>query len=61
MQIPKDTVLEMIKGQGDPDKAARAEAELPDQIDTVEHRDVLAEYGVEPSDLAGDPGNTLGI
>jgi hypothetical protein len=62
MQIDRDTVLDLIRERGgDADAAAR---ELPAQIDTDQHRDLLDRFGVNPQELLGKLGGlggTLGL
>ena len=56
MQIPKDQILEFLRSRGQDDKAAQAEGELPDQVDTEQHADALQRLGIDPGDLAGSLG-----
>ena len=42
MQIDKSQILEFLKSRGDNDKAAQAENELPDQVDTDQHAGLLS-------------------
>ena len=56
MQIPKDKIVELLRSRGEDDKAARADGELPDQVDTEQHAGVLQRLGVDPGDLAGSLG-----
>jgi len=58
MQIPKDKIVELLRSRGEDDKAAQADGELPDQVDTEQHADVLQRLGVDPGDLAGSLGGT---
>ena len=60
MQIPKDKILELLRSRGQEDKAQQAEGELPDQVDTEQHADVLQRIGVDPGDLAGSLGGISG-
>ncbi|HEV3407542.1 MAG TPA: hypothetical protein VG079_02540 [Gaiellaceae bacterium] len=53
MQIDKDTVVNMIRERGDDAKAGQAERELPDQVDTDQHADLLERFGVNPQELIG--------
>ena len=53
MQIDKNTVVEMIRERGDEDKAGQAERELPDEVDTDQHADMLGRFGVDPQELIG--------
>ena len=56
MQIPKDKIVELLRSRGEDDKAAQAEGELPDQLDTEQHADLLKKLGIDPGDLAGSLG-----
>ena len=59
MQIDKQQIIDMLKNRGDHDKAEQAEKELPDQVDTDQHADLLAKHGLDPKDLMGGLGNAL--
>ena len=39
----------------------QADQQLPDQVDTEQHRDLLAGIGIKPDELAGDVGRKLGL
>ena len=58
MQIPKDKIMDMIKGQGDTQKEQQADSELPDQVDTEnsEHKSILDKLGINVGDLMGGGG-----
>jgi hypothetical protein len=56
MQIPKDKILELLRSRGQEDKAAQAQSELPDQVDTEQHADLLQRLGIDPGDIAGSLG-----
>jgi hypothetical protein len=64
VQIDKAQVLELLRSQGDQDKAAQAEGELPDQVDTDQHAGLLEKLGISPVELvtklAGGGGGGLG-
>ena len=53
MQIDKETVLNLIRERAGEGKAQEAQAELPDQVDTEQHGDLLNRFGVNPEDLLG--------
>ena len=53
MQIDKAQILELLRSQGDNDKAAQADSELPDQVDTEQHAGLLSNLGINPADLLG--------
>ncbi|MFM6850180.1 MAG: hypothetical protein ACKOVB_13880 [Terrabacter sp.] len=56
MQIDKQQIIEFLKSRGDQDKAQQAEGELPDQVDTDQHADLLGRFGVNPQELLGGAG-----
>jgi len=60
MQIDKSQILELLKSQGDNDKASQAETELPDQVDTDQHAGLLSKLGIDPGDLLGKLPGGLG-
>lgn len=51
MKIDKQTVLDLLRERGQDDQAAKADQELPDQVDTDQHASLLERFGVNPSDL----------
>jgi hypothetical protein len=60
MEIDKTQIVELLKSRGEDAKAAQAEAELPDKVDTETDAAVLAEVGIDPQDLLGDlPGGLV--
>ncbi len=59
MQIPKEQILQFLKSRGDQDKAAQADSELPDQVDTDRDQGLLSKFGIDASDL-GDLGGLAG-
>jgi len=56
MKIDKEMILNLLRSRGEPDKAAQAEGELPDQVDPEEHGGLLKKLGVNPADLGGKLG-----
>ncbi|MFP5365377.1 MAG: hypothetical protein ACLGIS_00680 [Actinomycetes bacterium] len=60
MNIDKSQILELLRNNGDNDKAAQAEAELPDQVDTEQHAGLLSKLGINPTDLLGRLPGGLG-
>jgi hypothetical protein len=56
MEIPKDQILELLRSQGDHDKAGQADQELPDQVDTDRDSGLLGKLGISPQDLLGKLG-----
>lgn len=53
MQIDKSQVLELLRSQGKNNEAQQAESELPQQVDTDQHADLLSRFGLNPQDLIG--------
>ena len=60
MQIDKAQILDFLRSQGDNDKAAQAETQLPDQVDTDQHAGLLSQLGINPADLLGKLPGGLG-
>ncbi len=60
MQFDKTQILDLLKSQGNHDQAAQADQQLPDQVDTDQHQDLLGKLGINPatliSQLAGGGG-----
>lgn len=56
MEIPKQQILELLRSRGQDDKAAQADSELPDQVDTEKHSGILERLGLDPGDLIGSLG-----
>ena len=61
MQIPKDKILEFLKSRGNHQQADQANRELPDQVDTDKHGDLLGKFGVDPKEFIGGLGDKLGM
>ena len=60
MQIPKDQILQLLQDRGESDKASQAQQELPDQVDTEQHADLLQKLGIDPQELLGKLGGITG-
>ena len=60
MEISKDQVVELLRSQGEGDKAAQAQDQLPDKVDPQAHADLLQKLGINPQDLLGKLGGGLG-
>lgn len=64
MNIDKNTILDLLKSQGQHQQADQAAQELPDQVDTDEHAGLLGKFGINPADLiakfTGGGGGGLG-
>jgi hypothetical protein len=51
VNIDKSQIIEMLKSRGEDDKARKAESELPDQVDTEQHKGLLDSLGLDIGDL----------
>ena len=51
MNIDKDTILNLLRSNGQDTQADRAQQELPDQVDTDQHAGLLEKFGLNPADL----------
>ena len=65
MQFDKSQILDLLRSQGDQDKAEQADRERPDQVDTDQHGGILERLGLSPADLiaklaGGGGGGGLG-
>ena len=65
MQIDKAQILDLLRSQGDEQKAQQADQELPGQVDTDQHAGLLEKFGLSPMDLisklgGGGAGGGLG-
>lgn len=56
MEIPKEMIINLIRERLGGDKAAEAEGELPEKVDTEQHSDLLSKFGVDPQELLGGGG-----
>ena len=61
MEIDKSQIIEMLKSQGDNDKASQADSQLPDKVDPDKHSDLLGKLGINPQDLIGKLGGLGGL
>jgi hypothetical protein len=65
MKIDKDTILDLLRGNGQDTEADQAQQDLPDQVDTDQDAGLLAKFGINPADLianfAGGGGGQGGI
>jgi uncharacterized protein YidB (DUF937 family) len=59
MQIPKDKILEMLQQQGKGEQVDQAKQELPDQVDTDQHSDLLQKFGLNPQELLSKFGGNI--
>ena len=60
MQIDKSQILLFLRSPATTEKADRAGSELPDQVDTEQHGDLLSKLGINPADLLGRLPGGLG-
>ena len=68
MNIDKDTILNLLRSNGQDTQADQAQQELPDQVDTDQDSGLLEKFGINPADLiakfaggqAGGLGGMLG-
>ena len=51
MNIDKDTILNMLRSNGQDTDADQAQQDLPDQVDTDENAGLLNKFGINPADL----------
>ena len=56
MQIDKAQILDLLRSQGDEQKAEQADRELPGQVDTDQHAGLLEQLGLNPMDLISKLG-----
>jgi len=56
VQIPKGMVVERIRASGDSDAAERANAELPEKVDTERDAELLRGFNLDPQQLADGLG-----
>jgi uncharacterized protein YidB (DUF937 family) len=59
MQIQKDKILEMIQHQGKSHQVDQAKQELPDQVDTDQHSDLLQKFGLNPQEMLSKLGGDI--
>ena len=65
MNIDKETILNMLRSNGQDADADRAQQDLPDQVDTDQDAGLLDKFGINPADLiakltAGDGQGGIG-
>ena len=51
MQLDKNMILDLLRERGQQDQATQADQELPDQVDTDQHANLLQKFGLDPQDL----------
>lgn len=65
MNIDKDTIVNLLRGNGQDTQADQARQELPEQVDTDQHAGLLEKFGINPADLiatftGGQSGGGIG-
>ena len=60
MQFDKTQILDLLKSQGNHEQAAHADQQLPDQVDTDQHQDLLGKLGINPATLISQLGGGAG-
>ena len=64
MQFDKSQIIDLLKSQGDDQKAQQADKELPQKVDSEKDSGLLEKIGVSPQDLmsklGGGGGGGLG-
>jgi hypothetical protein len=53
MELDKSRILELLRQSGDQGQADQAAQQLPDKVDTDQHRWLLVEIGIDPGELIG--------
>ena len=61
MLLDKQTVLEMISQQGNPQLVEQAEQHLPEQIDHEQHAELLQRFGLDPQRVLDQFGGGGGL
>jgi predicted PhzF superfamily epimerase YddE/YHI9 len=51
MQLDKNMILDLLRERGQADQANQADQQLPDQVDTDQHADLLQQLGLDPQEL----------
>lgn len=51
MQIDKQQILDFLRSQGRDHQVEQADQELPQQVDTDQHANLLQRFGINPQDL----------
>ncbi len=61
MNIDKSQIIDLLRSQGDSDKADQADAELPDEVDTDRDKGLLDKFGLDVGDLVSKFGGGGGL
>jgi hypothetical protein len=60
MNIDKEQIVQFLKDKGQDQQADEAARELPDQVDSEEHFDLLTSHGIDLDELKEKFGGGLG-
>jgi hypothetical protein len=60
MQLDKQTILNLIREHGNAEHVDTADRQLPDHVDTNEHQDLLAQFGLTTDTLKSHLQGGLG-
>jgi hypothetical protein len=55
-----DQIIDFLRQQGQHQQADQAEQQLPDQVDTDQHADLLSRLNIDPEELLGKLGGLGG-
>jgi hypothetical protein len=61
VNIDKSQIIDLLRSQGDSDKADQADAELPDEVDTDRDKGLLDKFGLDVGDLVSKFGGGGGL
>jgi len=61
VNIDKSQIIDLLRSQGDSDKADQADAELPDEVDTDSDKGLLDKFGLDVGDLVSKFGGGGGL
>jgi hypothetical protein len=60
VKIDKNEIIQFLKDKGQNERADQAARDLPDQVDTEQHFDLLGSYGIDLEELKEKFGGRLG-
>jgi hypothetical protein len=55
MQVSKQTVVDLLRNDGNEGRAAQFDSEAPDTIDTERDTELLQRFGIRLDDVAAGP------
>lgn len=61
MLLDKEQIIDFLRSLGRNDEATRADAELPDKVDTDKDRGLLEKFGVDPKEVLSQLGRSFGL